>query len=127
MANEQLKATRISLYVFAVYMVIMGLVLLLLPNLILPIFDLPTDGNVWIRLLGFVLLCSSVYYIGAAKMGFVAFAKWTVYTRLSAPILVVILIASEVAPMQMASFGIVDGLGGLWTWLALKKDIHLMK
>jgi hypothetical protein len=34
---------------------------------------------------------------------------------------VLLLIALKAAPLQMASFGIVDGLGGLWTWLTLKR------
>ena len=118
----QFKATARSLYVFAGYVVAMGTVLLAAPRIILPLFGLPTDGEVWIRLLGFVLVCSSVYYIGAAKLRFVPFAKWTVYTRAAAPVVVAILILTGVAPWHMVSFGIVDGLGGLWTWLTLKQD-----
>lgn len=118
----QYRATNISLYVFAAYVSIMSLVLLLLPQQILPLLGLPVDGEVWIRLLGFVLLCSSFYYAGAAYTRFIPFAWWTVYTRAAAPIVVLILILLKLAPTEMAAYGIVDGFGGLWTYLALKKD-----
>ena len=118
----QSKATARSLYVFAGHVVAIVTVLLAAPRIILPLFGLPTDGEVWLRLLGFVLLCSSVYYIRAAKLRFVPFAKWTVYTRVAAPVVVAILILTGIAQWHMVSFGIVDGLGGLWTWLTLKQD-----
>ena len=114
----QCKATARSLYVFAGYVVAMGTVLLAAPRIILPLFGLPTDGKVWIRLLGFVLLCSP----GAAQLRFGPFANWTVYTRVAAPVVVAILILTGIAQWHMVSFGIVDGLGGLWTWLTLKQD-----
>ncbi|WP_276133085.1 hypothetical protein [Polluticoccus soli] len=116
-----MKHVRLSLLIFSAYVAVMGSVLLFAPLAILPIFDLPTAGDVWIRLLGFVLLSSSVYYIGAARLGFTPFAWWTVYTRAFAPVLIVILIAMKLAPIQLISCGIVDGLGGLWTYWALKK------
>jgi hypothetical protein len=120
--QSSLPATRASLVVFGGYVTLMGLVLMLVPTLILPLFDLPVNGEVWIRLLGFVLLCSSVYYIGAGLLQWLPFARWTVYTRLAAPVIVVAFIVADIAPLQMASFGIVDGLGGLWTWWAIGHD-----
>jgi hypothetical protein len=121
------RATGISLYVFSAYVSIMSLVLLLVPTYVLPLFGLPVDGEVWIRLLGFVLLCSSVYYIGAAYTKFIPFARWTVYTRAAAPLVVLIFILSDLAPAEMVSFGIVDGLGALWTYLALRKDRRMIE
>ena len=119
--DKDFKAIWLSINVFSVYMVLMGLVLLLVPKQILPVFDLPTEGEIWIRLLGFVLLCSSIYYLGAARLKFIPFAKWSVYTRAAAPVLVIILIVLRIAPIQIVSFGIIDGLGSLWTYLMLKK------
>lgn len=125
--DKDFKAIWLSINVFSCYVVVMGIVLMLVPKQILPIFDLPTEGEIWIRLLGFVLLCSSIYYLGAARLKFIPFAKWSVYTRAAAPVLVIILIVLKIAPIQIISFGIIDGLGALWTWLALKKHANSTK
>ena len=120
--SSKLPATRVSLIVFGGYVTLMGLVLMLVPKLILPLVGLSINGEVWIRLLGFVLLCSSVYYIGAGRLQWLPFARWTIYTRLAAPVVVVALIFANIAPLQMASFGMADCLGGLWTWWAIRHD-----
>ncbi|MBC8125086.1 MAG: hypothetical protein H7X70_05080 [Candidatus Kapabacteria bacterium] len=102
----------------------MGTILLLFPNQVLPYFGLPVAGEVWIRLLGFVLTCSSVYYIGAGLLQWLPFANWTIYTRVAAPLVVAALIFTQNAPWHLASFGIVDGLGAMWTWLAIRNDVR---
>jgi hypothetical protein len=38
-----------------IYLVGLGLVLLLIPNVILPLFGFPTTEEVWIRVVGFTL------------------------------------------------------------------------
>lgn len=100
----------------------MGIVLLLLPNLVLPLFYLPVSGEPWLNLLGFVLICSSYYYIRSAISGNMEFALYTIHTRLAAPLVVAYLISTDKADWHFLSFGIVDGLGGLWTWRELKRN-----
>lgn len=99
----------------------MGIALLFLPNIILPLFNLPVSGESWLNLLGFVLMCSSYYYIRSALSGNVQFALYTTHTRFAAPLVVVYLISTGKADWHFLSFGIVDGLGGLWTWYELKR------
>jgi hypothetical protein len=111
-----------SILIFGVYSLLMGVVLLFVPGIILPLFDLPTGGEPWLNLLGFVLICSSYYYIRSALSGNRQFALYTTHTRFAAPLLVVYLIASGKADWHFILFGVVDGLGGLWTWYELKKQ-----
>lgn len=117
------KAKRVlnSIRIFGYYSMIMGTVLLFIPHLILPLFDLPIgDREIWLRILGFVLCCSSYYYIRSAQDGNLYFARYTVHTRFMAPVVVTILIATGIADWHFFSFGLVDGAGGLWTWITLK-------
>jgi hypothetical protein len=100
---------------------IMGIVLLFLPGMVLPIVGLPVQGEPWLNLLGFVLICSSYYYIRSALSGNREFAMYTTHTRLAAPLVVFYLIGSGKADWHFISFGIVDGLGGLWTLYELKR------
>ena len=46
--------TARSIYVYGVYLVILGLTLLVIPNVPLPLFGLPTTNEVWIRIVGIV-------------------------------------------------------------------------
>ena len=114
------KVSR-SIFVFGLYSLLMGIVLLFLPNSILPLFDLPVTGKPWLNLLGFVLICSSYYYLRSALSSNIQFAVYTTHTRFAAPLVVFYLIASGNADWHFLSFGVVDGLGGLWTWLELKR------
>lgn len=100
----------------------MGIVLLFLPNMILPLFNLPVSGEPWLNLLGFVLMCSSYYYIRSAISGNIEFALYSTHTRFAAPLVVAYLISTDKADWHFLSFGIVDGLGGLWTWCELKRN-----
>jgi hypothetical protein len=111
-----------SIKIFGIYSLVMGSVLLFTPGL-LPSFGLSIgDQDTWARLLGFVLCCSSYYYLRSASAGNLAFAKYTVQTRFVAPLVVFFLIISGKADWHFLPFGIIDGLGGLWTYLALKKQ-----
>lgn len=110
-----------SILIFGTYSLLMGAVLLFIPYLVLPLFSLPVTGLPWLNLLGFVLICSSYYYIRSAFSGNSQFALYTTHTRFAAPFVVTYLILSGKADWHFISFGVIDGLGGLWTWIELKR------
>lgn len=114
-----------SIFIFGLYSLLMGIVLLFVSNIILPIVGLPISNEPWILLLGFVLICSSYYYIRSALKGNIDFARYTMHTRFFAPLIVVYLVATGKADWHFLSFGLIDGLGGLWTWLEMKKNRRL--
>jgi len=111
-----------SIFIFGLYSLLMGIILLFLPNLVLPLFNLPVSGEPWLNLLGFVLMCSSYYYIRSALSGNMQFVLYTIHTRFAAPLVVAYLILTGKADWHFLSFGVVDGLGGLWTWFELKRN-----
>ena len=100
----------------------MGVILLFYPSTILPLLNLPVSGEPWLNLLGFVLMCSAYYYIRSALSGNRQFALYTTHTRFAAPLVVTYLIVTGKADWHFVSFGIADGLGGLWTWFELKRN-----
>ncbi len=111
-----------SIFIFGLYSLLTGMVLLFLPNKVLPLFNIPVSGEAWLNLLGFVLMCSSYYYIRSAFSGNLQFALYTTHTRFAAPLVVAYLMSTGIADWHFLSFGIVDGLGGLWTWFELQKN-----
>ncbi len=81
-----------SIFIFGIYSLLMGIVLLLIPNSILPLVGLPISQEPWLYLLGVVLTCSSYYYLRSALNSNSDFATYTVHTRFFAPIIVTYLI-----------------------------------
>jgi len=110
-----------SLLVFGVYLTFLGAILVAVPNLLLGVFRLPATGEVWIRVVGVLVLCLAFYYIQAARHGLRDFFRWTVYARCFVCISFVALAALKLAQPPLALFGVVDLLGAIWTALALRQ------
>ncbi len=111
-----------SLFVFGIYLCGLGLILLLVPNLILRVFGVPTTHEVWIRINGMFVLCLSFYYVQAARNELRIFIRWTVWTRVAVIFYFAAFVLLVSAPRALLLFGVIDLLSAIWTWLALKKD-----
>ena len=111
-----------SLFAFGAYLCGLGLLLLLVPNRILPLFGAPPTGEVWIRINGMFVLCLSFYYVQAARHGLTTFIRWTVWARAAVIFFFAAFVLLVSAPKALLLFGLVDLLAALWTWLALRKD-----
>ena len=111
-----------SLFVFGIYICVLGLLLLLVPNLLLPLFGVPETNEVWIRLNGMFLLCLSFYYIQAARNELTDFIRWTVPARIAVIFYFIAFVFLISAPKPLLIFGLIDLLAAIWTWLALKKQ-----
>lgn len=112
-------STAWSLLIFGGYALIMGLVLLLAPEQLLPPFGFAESSGTWVHVLGFLLCCSAYYYLWAGRSGNRAFARLTVHTRLATPLVMLALMMMGKVDHMVLLFGIVDALGGLWTAAAL--------
>lgn len=117
-----MSQAAISLFVFGIYLCVLGLILLLVPNLILRVFEVPPTTEVWIRINGMFVLCLSFYYVQAARNELTIFIRWTVWTRGAVIIYFTAFILLVSAPKALLLFGLIDLLSAIWTWLALKKD-----
>lgn len=111
-----------SVLVFAVYLVGLGIWLLLAPNSMLQLFGMPDVEDVWIRVVGMLLLLLAFYYSSAAKAELTEFLQWTVYARGSVILFFAAFVLAGLAPATLLLFGVADLLAAGWTQLALKKD-----
>jgi len=109
-----------TLKVFAVYLCALGALLLGVPDLMLSTFGFPPSDEVWIRVLGLVVFNLGVYYAYAAISEARLFFMASVFTRLFALLVFGVLVVLGMAPPMLALFGVLDALGGLWTWRALR-------
>ena len=111
-----------SLFVFGIYLVGLGVLLLLFPNLLLRTLGVPVTNEIWIRVNGMFVICFAYYYIQAARHGVTAFIRWTVWGRAAVIVYFVAFVLLGGAPKPLLLFGVVDFLSAIWTFIALQKE-----
>jgi len=81
--EEKINKAALSIFCFGIYVILLGLALVVIPNVILGIFAVPTTTEVWIRIVGMLLLFMGYYYLRAARSEaeMTKFFRWTVHTR----------------------------------------------
>lgn len=107
---------------FGVYLLLLGAVLLVLPNTLLALFHVATTSEVWIRVVGMLVVFLGYYYVRAASAGLSTFFSWTVPVRLSVLAFFGIFVAVGVAPATLLLFAVADAAGALWTWAAIRRS-----
>jgi hypothetical protein len=111
-----------SLFVFSIYLFILGLILLVIPNVLLNLFSLPETNEVWIRVVGMLVLLLGFYDFQASKNGMIKFFQWSVYARAVVPIFFIVFVLLDFAPPILILFGVIDAVAALWTHLSLRSE-----
>ena len=111
-----------TLKIFAVYLYALGLVLVVSPNLLLNTFGFPPTDEVWIRVLGLVVINLGTYYWFAAKSEARPFFVASVFTRIFVLLAFTGLAVLGLAKPMLILFGAIDTAGGLWTLSALRRS-----
>ena len=109
-----------SLAVWTGYVVGLGAALLLVPNVILSVFQIEETDEAWIRVVGMLLIALGPYYWTAVRSEFGPMIEASVWVRWGIVVTLVVL-AFTTGPWQLALFAAVDFLGGLWTYVASRK------
>ncbi|MBM3907108.1 MAG: hypothetical protein FJ363_03405 [Gemmatimonadetes bacterium] len=115
------KSAR-SVLVFGWYLVGLGVMLVALPNVILGMFFLPLTNEVWLRVVGMLVLCLAYYYINAARAGLRPMLEWTVHVRATVIVWFAAFVVLGFAEWPLILFGVVDVAGALWTRAALRAE-----
>lgn len=115
-----MNKTSTSLFVFSIYLLGTGLGLVFIPNTILDLLKLPHTNEIWIHVLGVVILVLSFYFMQAARQNVRSFAGWTVFARIGVFLCFTgFVILGWVGPVLIL-LGAVDLLGALWTGWTLR-------
>jgi hypothetical protein len=115
------RAAR-SVALFGIYLVGLGGALMVAPNGLLALFGLPPVTDVWIRVLGVIVLNLGVYYLAAARSDAVPFFRASVATRVFVLASCTAFVLLGWVRWTLLLVGLVDAIGGLWTALALRRD-----
>jgi hypothetical protein len=109
-----------SVFVFGIYLAGLGIVLLVAPNFLLELFFLPSTTEVWVRVVGMLVLFLGFYYTQAARKELTDFIRWTMYPRATVILFFTTFVLLGFAKPPLILFGVADLLGVVWTGLALR-------
>lgn len=113
----------VSIFCFGIYLILLGLALILIPNFLLSIFTLPDVTDVWIRVAGMILFLLGYIYIraGLDEEGLTKFFRWTVHTRATVIIFLFVFVLFGLVKPIIVLFGVVDLAAAIWTAVTLEK------
>ncbi len=115
------KAAR-SLQIFGIYLIVLSLGFLIIPNYALRIFGFPETTEPWIRIMGMLMLFLAYYYIQSARKELKAFFQLTVHVRASVILFLLAFVALGLAKPILILFGVVDFSAAIWTAIALRSE-----
>jgi hypothetical protein len=111
-----------SLFVFALYLFVLGPILLIIPNVLLAPFGIPEANEVWIRVTGMLVIILGYYYTQASRNELKPFFKATVVGRLSVLVFFAVFALLDYAPPALIILTLPDVAGAVWTALCLKAE-----
>ena len=115
MATRQMR----SMLVFGIYVTLMGLGLVIVPEAVLAPFGIEVDDTTWVRVVGALALAVAFYYLRLKDSR--EFAQATLVGR-SIFAVVMTVLAFTTGPWQLVIFGAIDVLGAGWTRMELAKE-----
>jgi hypothetical protein len=119
-----MSRAAVSVFVFGIYLYVVGALLVAVPNVFLRLSSMPPTNEVWIRVVGVLVLCIATYYALAARAGLRPFLLWTVPVRTAVMVFFAMFVAFGLVAAPLLLFGAVDFAGAAWTAMALRADSH---
>ena len=117
--SEPLRNAGLSVLLFGTYLIALGAILLLLPNLLLGVFGIPDTHEVWVRILGGVLMALGYLYVEGGRAVAEWFIRASVLSRAGVAAVLFGLVVLGEAPRVIALFAFVDLAAAMWTAYAL--------
>ena len=114
-----------SILVFGIYLAAVGAILLFAPNLLLGVLGFPPTTEVWIRVVGILVLYLAYYFVRSARAGTVDFWRWTTHVRFALIFFFAGLVLLRLAQPQLLLLGVADFSGAIWTTLALRQSAQV--
>ena len=110
-----------TIFVFGIYLTVLGITLVTVPNLLLGLFGFAETREVWIRVVGMLVLILGAYDVQAARQEWDGFIRLSVPLRMSVPAFFGAFVLAGLAPPVLLLFAAVDFAAAGWTWLALRE------
>jgi hypothetical protein len=117
--EEDMSNAAKSVFVFGIYEVVLGALVMIMPNTLLAVLGFPRSDEIWIRVTGMLVCVFAFYDIQAARTELTDYFRWTVFTRSLVIIFFIAFVMSGLVIPELIILGVMDLLGAIWTGLAL--------
>ena len=117
-----MSRSALSVFVFSIYLYLLGFVLVVTPDFLLRIFKFPDADGLWIRVVGMLVIILGFYYSHVARAEMRPFFVWTVIARTSVLLFFIAFVIAALAPPALILFGIIDFAAAMWTLFAIRSD-----
>lgn len=115
-----MSRAALTLKIYAICFGIAGFGLLVAPNPLLPLFGFPTTEEVWIHLIGLLMVSLATYDYIAGQNGLAPIISASIPTRLVAGAVMILTWILDIVGPGILFFAAVDIVGALSTLLALR-------
>lgn len=112
----------VSVLVYGIYLVALGIVYILVPNVPLQLFGFQPTSEPWIRVMAAMVVITGYYYVQAARNRLTTFYRWTLHCRSFFPVFTVVMVTTGLVEPMLLPFGAIDLAGAAWTALALRQE-----
>lgn len=119
---RRMSHAALSLLVFGVYLLVIGVVILIVPNGFIRIFGFPPTEDVWIRVMAMLLMLLGCYYVLAARAELLQLVRWSVPVRASVILFFGAFVLLDLAGWPILLFSVVDLAAAGWTAVALRRS-----
>jgi Na+/alanine symporter len=110
-----------TLFGFGCYLLVLGMFLIVFPNTVLELFRVAPTVEVWIRVVGMLVLILGAYDVLASLSELHQFIRWSVPMRASVIFFFAVFVLLGYAPPVLLLFGLIDLACAAWTWFALHR------
>jgi hypothetical protein len=117
-----MRGSATTVFVFSLYLWVLGLTLVVVPNALLGVFRIAETHEVWIRVVGMLVLVLAYYYSLAARRDLKEFFRWTVVARTGVLLFFLAFVVAGLAPPVLILFGLIDFAAAGWTAVALRGE-----
>jgi len=118
-----MSKAAVSVFAVGLFLIMTGIGFFIVPNLVLSLFCIPPTDEVWIRIVGMMVLFIGYYYTVAARKELKDFFNATIHVRLVCFLCFLVLVLTKIAYPILIIFGIIDLIGAIWTTWALRKEL----
>ncbi|HYK04153.1 MAG TPA: hypothetical protein VE974_20550 [Thermoanaerobaculia bacterium] len=109
-----------SVFVFGVYVVVVGILVTFAPAEILRVLQFPPAADEWIRMVGILSLVIGAYDIVSGRSNAEANIRASVPIRVGFAVCCCALVGLRLMPPQLLLLAAIDVAGAVWTALALR-------
>jgi hypothetical protein len=114
-----MDAAKLSIFIWGIYVILIGVLLLFIPNKTLKLFGHEKPKDHWIRVVGIITLSLGYFYLNSAHNEVYSFYWASIFARVAGLIGFSGLVIFKIAKPKIIIFGLIDAIGATWTLLTL--------